>query len=554
MQIDTKRVCVEMVPLPLESVSLKDESGSIALKSTEEGRQRKKNISSGVHYHKQHSLEVNASDPQVGQSSGVIAVLSTIGSGVGYALFGVLQIPLAQIYILFIVCLFGCLIVSLVFIVELYAEFCNHGSDRAGHQWIPTQPSKFRSLFLVSYAVIFLSVSALCSKAIDVIFSVTQYVGNCLCCENEGSPVRSSRQETSPRYRSLGKISTMCYHYFGRPATRAKAETNAGDVGGGAHSQRQLLIASNGNNNATPRPREDTPSKPTVVRSCRQTPSSMSILWTGVTSAYTIPNPWKYPDFFFACSSRLLFNVALSGQVHLYYYFRDVLIPKVHQAPDAPQLNPVHMTSYLAVMALVGGSLAAIPAGYFSDRVLGKKSLVYIAVGCCIASLILFLTVDEIQDNGSGMQTIHTIQHIGILYGAGNVSYLTVDYAIGVLSLPHRGTRGSGMINTASNTHPSCQHNHHAQVNASLPDTLHPHVDASSAKNLGVFSMSATLGQLFGQLLFATLLDLFSLDMIVSPTTTVTAYKKSGFVCIYSLGGLFFLLSAVAVAFIKNVH
>lgn len=216
-------------------------------------------------------------------------------------------------------------------------------------------------------------------------------------------------------------------------------------------------------------------------------------------NALSMPSPTRYPDFFFACLGRGLFNAGLAGQVYLVYYLRDVM------GAD----NPVQVTSWVSVMALLGGVAGALPSGIISDRV-GKKPVIYGSIIICISTLIAFMLATRVA----------MLQVVGFVYGVGNVAYLSVDYALGVHSLPrkhgdHRGDRG---------------------------------VPIDPAKDLGVFAMSATGGQLFGQVLYGALLDQYASGSTVGPQ-----YSRTGFVAIYTAGGVCFLASAIATSFIRGV-
>jgi len=223
-------------------------------------------------------------------------------------------------------------------------------------------------------------------------------------------------------------------------------------------------------------------------------------LFSDVTHALSVPSPKRYPDFFFACLGRALFNTGLAGQVYLVYYFRDVL------GAD----NPTQLASIVAVAALVGGVVGALPAGVISDRV-GKKPVIYWSIAVCVTALISFMLVRD----------VFMLQAIGFIYGVGNVAYLSVDYALGVQSLPRRvGSDGK---------------------------PRGPPVDA--AKDLGVFAMSATAGQLFGQVLYAAVLEQGG----AVATTGFVQYAYTGFVGVYAVGCTAFAVSGVATTFIRTV-
>lgn len=342
-----------------------------------------------------------------------------------------------------------------------------------------------------------------------------------------------------------------------------------------------------------------------------------------VTHSLSMPSPKKYPDFFYACLGRALFNMGLAGQVFLVYYVRDVL-----RLP-----NPVAATSLMAVMALVGSLVGALPAGLLSDRY-GKKPVIFVAVAVCILSLLTFLA----------LRTTLQLQLAGLIYGIGNVSYLSVDYALGVQTLPRqhhkhgdpRGGRattavgggnstdrsgsssgaGGGGVNGSSTACTTAQllgaaggasgneSSESAPLGLPLPALAHAGAGASitmaptsggtssssghtmdAAKDLGVFAMSATIGQLVGQIIFGILLDWFAAvngDMgslaapppgaggsgsgslsgaMVSPPhhhihggVGSVQYTYAGFVSIFSLSCVCFAASAFVVHFIRSVR
>ncbi|CUG92687.1 MFS transporter, putative [Bodo saltans] len=210
-------------------------------------------------------------------------------------------------------------------------------------------------------------------------------------------------------------------------------------------------------------------------------------------SPLSMPSPSRFPDFFFACCGRALFNSGLAGQVYLVYYLRDIIGAS----------NPVQITSMVAVMALFGGIVGALPSGVISDKV-GKKPVIYGSITICVITLLCFMIVRDVT----------TLHMVGFMYGVGNVAYLSVDYALGVQALPKR---------------------------KGLP--------IDPAKDLGVFAMSATVGQLFGQVIYGAILDQYG-----TMTATGTQYNIWGFVAIYALGGFCFILSGISTSYIRNVR
>ena len=228
-----------------------------------------------------------------------------------------------------------------------------------------------------------------------------------------------------------------------------------------------------------------------------------------VAHALSIPSPSRHPDFFFACLGRCLFNSGLAGQVYLVYYVRDILGSK----------DAVRDTSLLSVAALLGGVVGALPSGILSDKV-GKKPVIYIAIVVCIVSLICFLMAPD----------VYVMQAVGFIYGCGNIAYLSVDYALGVQALPRKVV--------------------HSRDDDSDSERSTSRVPMDAAKDLGVFAMSATVGQLLGQVMYGAVLDQYS----TSTPKGTTQFNHSGFVMIYGLGALFFALSGLSTSFIRSVR
>eukprot|EP00668_Euglena_longa_P031742 GGOE01040989.1.p1 GENE.GGOE01040989.1~~GGOE01040989.1.p1 ORF type:complete len:532 (+),score=155.63 GGOE01040989.1:65-1660(+) len=255
-----------------------------------------------------------------------------------------------------------------------------------------------------------------------------------------------------------------------------------------------------------------------------------------VLASLSPPSPAKHPDFAWACLSRSLFNAGLSGQVYLVYYFRDV----VHVT------DPVQAMSWVAVMALLGGILAAIPSGIMSDQV-GKKPLVYVSIGVTILALSLFMLAESLS---------HLLL-IGLIFGVGNVAYLSVDYAIGVQVLPRSDDvdtpprtpkadprLGRMLSSVTPHSHDSLP----SQASFAIPRRMGT---TDAAKDLGLFAMAATLGQLVGQLVYGAVLQLYAEK---GPDTPETHYSHWGYIAVYSIGGVMFLLSGLCMHFIQEVQ
>ncbi|RNF02433.1 arabinose efflux permease family protein [Trypanosoma rangeli] len=210
-----------------------------------------------------------------------------------------------------------------------------------------------------------------------------------------------------------------------------------------------------------------------------------------VIAAFTMPSFRVFPDFFLACVGRALFNGGLASQVYLVFFVRDVFL----------STSPVRITSALSIAALIGGLLGAIPSGVFSDRI-GRKPVVYAALFLCTTSLVLLVLVRDIK----------LLYVVGFLHGFGSASYLSVDHALGILTLPRK---------------------------CGFP------IDA--AKDLGLFATSATFGTLVGQVAYGTMLQAF----VGYTETGLVRYSYFGFIVIFILAAVAFIVSGTTVVFIR---
>ena len=220
--------------------------------------------------------------------------------------------------------------------------------------------------------------------------------------------------------------------------------------------------------------------------------------------ALAVPSPCAYPDFALACASRALFNAGLACQGYLVFFFRDVA--------RIGTLPPEQVVSRMAVLALLGGLMGAVPAGIISDR-WGKKPVIAVAAVGCICAIMSF----------PALTTRTQFDLIGLVFGVGNMAYLSVDYALGVQSLPRR----------------------------LCADGTRKPVDA--AKDIGIFALSATLGMLVGQLIFAGVLERFSVVKTKQGGELESHYAAAGFTLTFVISSVFFALSAVAAACIKTL-
>ncbi|KAJ9465301.1 hypothetical protein DIPPA_10307 [Diplonema papillatum] len=250
---------------------------------------------------------------QTGTGSGTVAILGTLGSGCGYAMF-VAGIPIEYTYCLYILTCLLCLGICVLYV-----------------------PSNLDTL--------------LCQAALKV---------------RRKAVVTKQSKETSALSQSFGPDEPA-------PGAAPEQPAEAGDP-------RDVVdVEADG---VAPQPFADTDAVFLErLLSKDKLPSEKGFTTELLLEAITMPSPSRYPDFTCACLSRLLFNSGLAAQVYMSFFFRDV----VHV-----QDNPTHMVSVVAVMSLVGCTLAALPAGIMSDRV-GKKPVIYVGLCICVSAIILFL-------------------------------------------------------------------------------------------------------------------------------------------------------------------
>ncbi|PWV20366.1 hypothetical protein C3747_6g688 [Trypanosoma cruzi] len=227
-----------------------------------------------------------------------------------------------------------------------------------------------------------------------------------------------------------------------------------------------------------------------IVDTSRQ-PQEPARFCDTLTAAFTVPSFRVFPDFLLACIGRALFNTGVASQLYLFFFVRDVLNLS----------SPVRVTSALWITALAGGFVGAIPSGIFSDRI-GRKPVVYASLCLCTTSVMCLLFVPNIE----------FLYLVGFIHGVGTASYLSVDHALGISTLP----RKSG-------------------------------VPIDAAKDLALFATSATIGTIFGQVGYGVILQFF----VAYTEAGSVYYSYFGFVVIFSFASLAFIASGATVVRIR---
>jgi MFS family permease len=138
-------------------------------------------------------------------------------------------------------------------------------------------------------------------------------------------------------------------------------------------------------------------------------------------SSYWI-SPSTHGDFFWVFVSRTFYYMAVSVQIYILYYLRDMLVE------EWVAENSVMYTTVLCVVAQGSAALVATKAGGLSDQV-GRKPLIYLACTVMAGVYVGYTFVTS----------YYSVLVLGLIYGASNGVYLAVDYALAVECLPDSG-------------------------------------------------------------------------------------------------------------------
>ena len=143
--------------------------------------------------------------------------------------------------------------------------------------------------------------------------------------------------------------------------------------------------------------------------------------WGEVARAYYI-TPASHGDFFWVFVSRTFYYMAVSVQIYILYYLRDII--GIHHAKA--------YTSILCILSQASSGLVSLSASPIADRT-GRKPAIYLAVTIMAFVYVGYCFVD----------TFEWVVFLGIAYGAGNGVYIAVDYALAVDCLPSQDDDGA---------------------------------------------------------------------------------------------------------------
>ncbi|KAL1529743.1 hypothetical protein AB1Y20_000679 [Prymnesium parvum] len=163
---------------------------------------------------------------------------------------------------------------------------------------------------------------------------------------------------------------------------------------------------------------------------------------------------------------RCTYYMGISVLSFMILFLRDVILPISGDDPIfgngvEPSRWPTYYTSMIALIGQLGAVSIAVPIGRLSDRD-GRKPYIYLACGMMVLVYLIFAFSPPLS----------VILAIAFMYGMGNGSFLTVDYALAVDTLPDK---------------------------------------ANAAQDLGLWGVAAFIGSSFGPLILGPLLHVIGI-------------------------------------------
>lgn len=216
-------------------------------------------------------------------------------------------------------------------------------------------------------------------------------------------------------------------------------------------------------------------------------------LLSDLRSSYWI-SPATHGDFFWVFCSRTCYYMAVSTQIYIIYYLRDVI--GQHEGMHWVRDDAAKYTTVLCVVAQGSAGIVSYLSGSLSETT-GRKPLIYMA--CSVMAFIYICYCFA--------ESFYTVVVLGLIYGASNGVYLAVDYALAIETLP----------NDSDDT----------------------------AKDMALWGVAAFLGACFGPAVTGPLLTIVGGDdtglaaEAMSGSGTISRdlhYRKEGYVCVMLVG------------------
>jgi len=204
-------------------------------------------------------------------------------------------------------------------------------------------------------------------------------------------------------------------------------------------------------------------------------------------------DPRKYPDFAWVWITRFLVMLGFySIEPYINYYLHDVVGIQ----------DPRKATPILLGLILIGATFSGVYGGAISEKI-GRKKVVYVS-NVIMAAMCIALMLSR---------SLPVVLVFGVIFGLGYGAYISVDWALGTDVLPSK------------------EH---------------------SGKDMAVWHISMTLPQSITPMIAGYwLLSAFPSKMYTSAAgERTTQYAVGGYVLVFVMAAIFFILGAV---FLKNV-
>ena len=149
--------------------------------------------------------------------------------------------------------------------------------------------------------------------------------------------------------------------------------------------------------------------------------------------------PWHNYNFTLVFGTRFSIMLGLA----MFMTFIEYYFARVERIP-----NFVEFTAGVAVLALGGGVVSGIISGLFSDRLKRRAPLVTVAAICMSLASFAFVVIPHTE--------VDWLWPLGVLFGLGYGTYMSVDWALSIDVLPSLDDAGKDLgLWSASTTVPA---------------------------------------------------------------------------------------------------
>jgi len=221
---------------------------------------------------------------------------------------------------------------------------------------------------------------------------------------------------------------------------------------------------------------------------------------------------------------RCTYYMGISVLSFMILFLRDVILPISGENPifgngvDSSRW-PTYYTSMIALIGQLGAVSIAVPVGRLSDRN-GRKPYIYLACGMMVLVYLIFAFSPPLS----------VILAIAFVYGMGNGSFLTVDYALAVDTLPDKvnAAQDLGLWGVA----------------AFIGSSFGPLILGPLLHVIGILSLGGGLGDVFGKTIIAPIHG--------NAASHELQYGAPGYRAILFMGMVFVSITAYMLKFVNK--